>query len=123
MTSQNFDPTKPVRARAGMAARIICKNAKGDRPIVALVTEESGGETPRSFKKDGSHGWGVESLLDLVNIPEEYAGWVSLRKNNYNGNIVTSGVYASREMAERDNELLSYCGETFVTTVKIEWRE
>lgn len=32
-----FDPTKPVQTRDGRKARIICTDAKGVLPIIALV--------------------------------------------------------------------------------------
>jgi hypothetical protein len=84
---KTFDPTKPCRTRDGRPARIICKDAPGAYPIVALVPsrhypERSG---PMMFDTDGNAppnpfgpggrptawGFGVGNRpWDLENVPE-----------------------------------------------------
>lgn len=70
MTTQ-FDFTQPVRTRDGRPARIVCTNARGRYPIVALVAAKDGTESPISFTAAGRLVEGDEDDLDLVNIPPE----------------------------------------------------
>lgn len=69
----DFDPTKPVQTRDGRKARIICTDAKGEYPIVALITYEDGEEEPGMFYSNGAFISGQHTLpsRDLVNIPQE----------------------------------------------------
>lgn len=73
MTDKKFDPTRPVQTRDSRRARIICTDMKGQGPIVALVTNENGGEIAYLFTAHGrfiSGGYyhGPDGL-DLINIP------------------------------------------------------
>ncbi len=77
-----FDPTKPVQTRDGRKARIICTDAKGTQPIIALIDDGSY-EIERRFCASGSFfvGYGQEDCrTDLINIParikREY--WVNV---------------------------------------------
>lgn len=63
-----FDPTKPVQTRGGEPARILCTDKKGCLPIVALVK----GADLLSYTLDGQFVEGVETHLDLINIPPVY---------------------------------------------------
>ncbi len=75
-----FDPNKPVACRDGTRARIICTDAKGSGPIVALVTFEWG-EAVVQYGMDGSRYASVDQdKLDLINIPEKRTlrGWVNV---------------------------------------------
>lgn len=52
-----FDPTKPVEYHRHdgvvRSARIIATDAKGERPIIALVTDDMDVEHTMSFTADG----------------------------------------------------------------------
>ena len=86
---KKFDPTKPVQTRDGHPARIICTDAKGNWPIVALVSTSTtippyvAEETPFPFSADGRRIIGAATTTDLVNIPEEHEVWVRVYKNGY----------------------------------------
>jgi len=56
-----------IKTRDGKPARIICWNAKGNYPIVALVDMGSF-ETPISYTTDGKNDWrdNVTTNLDLI---------------------------------------------------------
>lgn len=67
-----FDPTKQVKTRAGMKARIICADAKSNDPIIALVTSEIGKEIICTYGINGRRpSWvNEETEYDLINIEE-----------------------------------------------------
>lgn len=71
-----FDPTKPVQTRDGHKARIICTDAIGSYPIVALVMCESGVEAVRTFTETGEFTLGTSGPGDLVNAPAVVECWV-----------------------------------------------
>lgn len=76
-----FDPTKPVQTRDGRKARIVCKDVKCPLGfhILALVERDSGMEEAVWFQSNGrAHRNGTEACNDLINIPEEHEGWVSV---------------------------------------------
>lgn len=84
-----FDPTKPVQTRDGRKARIICTDAVGDRPVVALVME-GGDEFMRRCFESGSFTGGGLCSADLINIPEEpktIEGWVNVYSDGSTGNV------------------------------------
>ena len=68
----SFDVNKPVQTRDGRKARIICTDAKGNRPIVALAERNSGDEYA-SWHGSNGRWWpsGDETGDDLINIPEK----------------------------------------------------
>ena len=99
---RNFDPDWPhghVTAADGFPARIVCRDAKGDLPIVALVQYRENDETPRSFAADGrARG---EAAFSLVNAPapkKRLRGWVNIYRDN--GGLDTLLSYPTREYAD-----------------------
>lgn len=54
-----------IKTKLGLGVRIICWNAKGDRPIVALV-EQAYGEKPYRYTVEGKRLPNGNSSLDLV---------------------------------------------------------
>lgn len=101
---KSFDPTKPVKTRAGVPARVIATNAKGDQPIIALV-EEQGEEIPRSFTTDGFFfPTRKESSTDLVNVPppkKTIKVWVNI----YDGGISPHQTQEIAELRATDRRL------------------
>jgi hypothetical protein len=91
-----FDPTKPVQTRDGRKVRIICTDAAGPHPIVALIkVEKEGRECSHQFSKIGSYfANSIASELDLINIPERKVRWVNVYEDS------TSGQFAHRESAD-----------------------
>ena len=65
-----LDLTKPVRTLAGKHARIICQDAKGLYPVIALVCLEPGIERPHAYTKSGQHELFPGGPMDLENAPE-----------------------------------------------------
>lgn len=75
--SKPFDPTKPVRTRDGRPARIICRDRKGDDPLVVLTVTGHDEETVGYRRSDGTTSWDAPDW-DLVNIPEKIEGWLNI---------------------------------------------
>jgi hypothetical protein len=69
-----FDPKKPVQTRNGRPARILCADAKGAFPIIALLTMSDGSEAVNIYYAEGNVRSPHESAIhpfDLVNVPEK----------------------------------------------------
>jgi hypothetical protein len=93
-----FDPTKPVQTRDGRKARIICTDAKGGNPIVALRTSENGKyEVMELYYEDG-RCQASSPGCDLINIPEKRTldCWV----NVYDRKCAPVCEYSSRSYAD-----------------------
>ena len=102
--------------------RILCTDAKGNYPVVALVERQDGtGDEPVAYTKDGNYIDGVVSFVhDLFFVTEKHEGWVIIFKahdgDTYLGN---SGIFRTKEEAEE-------CGKNwsgYISSTKIEWEE
>ena len=111
---------KPVCTRDGRKARIICFDAKGTHPIIALVSDPDieGAEIPFCYTNDGFYNNpNCESNHDLMILPEKKEGWVNVYRDF---NIVhAKNIFDTREEALKNID----GGENCVATVKIEWEE
>ena len=113
---------KPVCTRDGRKARIICFDAEGEHPIIALVT---GGaqESPYNYTKEGYYYTeGVETMADLMMLPEKRNGWV----NVYNSlGVITfsHSPYDTKEEALASEMEAPILKKYYVDTVKVEWEE
>lgn len=114
------NPSKRVVTRDGRKARIICTDAKGKYPIVALIETFDGTiEDAYGFKKNG-HAYedDADCPRDLFFVSKKLEGWVNLYKDvdnsTYPGNIYDSKAEAKKEIDKNDD---------YVTTIKIEWEE
>ena len=101
---------KPVCTRDGRKARIICFDAKGDYPIVALI--ESGNiEGVQQYMIDGHCTKAMsECYGDLMMLPEKKERWVNVYKER---------CYESKEEAIRHIAP----GTHYIGTIKVEWEE
>ena len=104
---------KPVCTRDGRKARIICFDAKGDKPIIALV-EMGVAETPNNYPIDGKAISTKETPCDLMMLPEKKEGWV---------NIYRGQVYNTFEKAEEARKIAEHGGNNCLKTIKIDWEE
>ena len=113
------NPSRKVVTRDGRNARIICTNAKGDYPIIALVESIDGTvERPLLFFKEGLCFTDHISNSDLFFVPERHEGWVNVYRNN-DSHTYAGAVYDSKEDAEKRKII----DENYVATIKIEWEE
>lgn len=115
------NPSRKVVTRDGRNVRILCTDAKGNYPIVALIETLDGSiEFINKFKKDGHflNNDNDNSNLDLFFVPEKHEGWINLYKN-LEGFIVPSRIYQTKEDAEKRGNV----HDCYVVTAKIEWEE
>lgn len=106
---------KPVCTRDGRKARIICFDAKCNKPIVALIYD-CNKETVLQYLENGRFFVDQIDKYDLMMFPQKKEGWVNLCKNNY-GDTLAVGVFPNRE------EAVSNCPPSYLGTIKIEWEE
>ena len=99
--------------------RIICTDAKGDEPIIALVynniREE---ENVYTYNRDGYFYGDNDSCLDLFFALVKREGWINLYKNEgitYLPGIIHDSEEDARKAIKGDPE--------FIATIKIEWEE
>ena len=112
---------KPVCTRDGRKARIICFDAKGTYPIIALVPDPDieGEEIPFCYTNDGFYNNpNYESNHDLMMLPEKKEGWVNIY--NDGGTYYSKYIYKTEKEATGQADTIS---PNHVATVKIEWYE
>ena len=115
------NPTRKVMTRDGRKVRILCIDAKGYYPIIALVENFDGtAEIPGSFSREGLYLISNTRYNDLFFAPEKHEGWVNIYKSNYGG-YELSQVYQRKEDAETEKYIND--SDVYVTTTKIEWEE
>ena len=114
------DPSQKIVTRDGQEVRIICTDAKGDAPIIALVYEKDmNKETPYTYNRDGLFYNNTEFYLDLFFAPIKREGWVNIYRDR-------SGAFSSQfifESEKRAKEVIGENHETYIATTKIEWEE
>ena len=115
------NPSRKVITRDGRkVTRILCTDAKGKYPIIALIWIH-GEERVYSFTKNGC--WskpGEESVNDLFFAPEKHEGWVNLYKYaNKDCAYYMGSINNSKAEAENKRDTSDKC----IATIKIEWEE
>ena len=112
------NPAKKVVTREGKTVkRILCTDARGSYPVVALI-EESYYDNALSYTEDGKLYNGESNVYDLFFAPEKQEMYINI----YRGATgVGSGsvLYDSREEAEKVGKTDDY----YVATAKVEWEE
>lgn len=112
------NPTKKVITRDGNSVRILCTDAKGNFPIIALVKTYNGSETVLRLKENGRFYNDTENSSDLFFAPEKKEGWINLYKIN---STISPGprAYDTKKEAE------SAAGNKsdYISTIKIKWEE
>ena len=113
------NPFRKIVTRDGRNVRVLCTDAKGDYPIVALIATLDGSiEFVCKFKKDGHflNNDDNNSNLDLFFVPEKHERWVNLYKENDN-------IYASMDTFKTKEEAEALSCSSCIATVKVEWEE
>lgn len=113
------NPNKKVITRDGRkVTRIICTDAKGEYPIVALIEQpNSNDEVPFTFTIDGKYFSSEINKKDLFFASENHEGWVNLYITDTNVQIATHILYDSKEKAIEASKRLG----NNIETAKIEW--
>ena len=111
------NPSRKLVTRNGRkVTRILCTDARGQYPVVALVEAlDDDKESAFSYTKDGHFCPGEEHAYDLFFAPEKHEGWVNVYRTQ--GKLERVFIYDSEKEARRNG------GETAIATVKIEWEE
>lgn len=109
------NPSRKIVTRFGNKVRIICTDAKCDRPVVALVEGRfSDYESIGRYTKDGRYYANETTMSDLFFAPEKHEGWV---------NVYRIGGLGCRCIFDSEEKARQCADEGVIATVKIEWEE
>lgn len=117
------NPSKPLVTRSGLGVRIVCDDAPGDFPIIAIIDKMSTVDncvTHIAYRKEG---WinpdGAPSPYDIFFATKKCEGWVNIFKGvNSDYYVGDSRIFESKEDAiEGGKDWSGYI------PVKIEWDE
>ena len=114
------NPSKKVVTRDGRKVRIICTDAMGDYPLIALVEVPDGtAEQAYSFTSKGSYYTSTISDNDLF-FSEKHEGWANLYKSvNKDCAYYMGSIFNSKAEAENKRDM----SDLYVATIKFEWEE
>ena len=123
LTEYLKNPSQKVVTRDGREVRIVCTDAKGDEPIIALVYNNNRDEeNVYTYNRDGSFCGNNYDCLDLffasTNTNTNRDGWINLFKDEdivYLTGIIHDSEEDARKAIKGDPE--------FIATIKIEWEE
>ena len=121
LTEYLENPSQKIVTRDGREVRIICTDAKGDEPIVALIYNNNRDEeNVYTYNRDGYFYKDNDSCLDLCFATTKREGWVNLYKEKdeditYSPGIIYDNEKEAKEAIKGDPE--------FIATIKIEWEE
>lgn len=80
-----IDFSKPVQTRAGLPVRLLCHDAKGNFPVVALIIRPDGKEEAAEHYTADGYRYSAGSIndRDLVNVPavRTLHVWVSINRH------------------------------------------
>lgn len=111
------NPDRRIITKDGRSVRIICTDAKGNFPIIALVKTYNGSETILILKENGRFYNDTENSSDLFFASIKKEGWVNMYKT-WSGATQIGQIYSSKEEAEMGRKDADY-----ISTAKIEWEE
>lgn len=113
------NPSRKIMTRDGQqVTKILCTDAKGPFPIVALVENPYCKiEAPLSFNNKGRYSSGGPHSNDLFFAPEKHEGWVNIYRD------FGLGVRNCRCIFDSEEEALRNRDPEAIATVKIEWEE
>ena len=108
------NPSKKLVTKEGKTVkRILCTDARGGYPVIALV-DCGDYDSAFSYTKDGKHIEYKSSSSDLFFAPEKHEGWVNVYRDF--DDVMCGSVFATEEDAKCK-------AKTAIATVKIEWEE
>ena len=117
LTEYLKNPSQKVVTRDGRNVRIICTDAKGDEPIIALVYNNNRKEeNVYTYNRDGYFYGDNNSCLDLFFAPIKREGWLNIyseQEYRHPG----ENIFATKEDA------IKYKDINYIATIKIEWEE
>ena len=112
------NPNRKVVTRDGRPVRILCTDAVGTHPIIALIRSLDNEDYPWRFRMDGAILENEENDSDLFFAPEKIDGWVNVYKQSEDYIRTGCMVFKTKEEAMK-----SINGEYYIATIHIEWEE
>lgn len=111
------NPSKKVVTRSGKDVRILCTDAKGDFPIIALIDELTDNCIYHSvYTKEGHvKPYDIPTRYDLFFASEKREGWINILKND----SVFPDIYETQDLAKE----YGMQRPDYIDTIKIEWEE
>lgn len=113
------NPTRKVVTRDGRPVRIVFTDAKGDYPILALLTAYDGSEVIYEYTKNGVITDDGECNLDLFFDTVKKDGWINLFMHE--GGPEAGVIYDTKENADKNSGYGK--NPRFIATIHIEWEE
>ena len=109
---------KPVCTRDGRKARIICFDAKGEKPIIALIANGNSEDVNYYYITGKVRFLDKEDENDLMMLPEKKEGWVNIYRSE-------KGEYWSGQLlfSTKKDAIDAHDHAQYVTTVKVCWEE
>ena len=108
------NPSKKLVTKEGKTVkRILCTDARGGYPVIALV-DCGDYDSAFSYTKDGKHIEYKSSSSDLFFATEKHEGWVNVYRDF--DDMMCGSVFATEEDAKCN-------AKTAIATVRIEWEE
>lgn len=98
------NPSRRVVTREGRSARIICTDAKGKHPIIALIDGKDGSEVISSFNGDGRAVKCTHYQDDLFFAEQKHEGWINVYLDAENNGYLGCCIYKSKEEAEESGK-------------------
>lgn len=116
------NPSRKVVTRDGRkVTRILCTDANGPYPIIALVENYNHYEYPYSLTKEGKDSPGITHSNDLFFITEKHEGWLPIYKT-ISGDIIP-GTNIDKSEKDAIDRSAPYQFATLIKVIKIEWEE
>ena len=112
------NPNRKVVTRDGRPVRILCTDAVGTYPIIALIRSLDNEDYPWRFRMDGAIIENEENDSDLFFAPEKLDGWVNIYKENEDYIRTGASVFKTKEEAMKHIN-----GRYYISTIHIEWEE
>ena len=119
------NPNKELVTRDGRkVTRVLCTDAKGPYPIVALIERHDNAmDNAIQYTKDGRYLNNGTDEKDLFFASDKKVGWINIFRGK-DGPLTGNTIFASKEDAEESKR--HCCGFTkdlYLTSVKVEWEE
>ena len=122
LTEYLKNPSQKVVTRDGRAVRIICTDAKGDEPIVALVYNNNRDEeNVYTYNRDGYFYKDNDSCLDLFFTSTEREGWINVYRSKNDTRTIGCLFKSEKEAILHKYDRAS--DSEYIKTIKIEWEE
>ena len=113
------NPQRKVVTRDGNPVRVLCTDAKGYYPVVALVFYHGTREAPEAYTENGLYDIADEGSKDLFFAPEKKVIFGNLYSTE-RGTTFSGDFYKTEEEALKEK-----CKDfsKYITTFKVEWEE